>query len=149
MASGASLAEALPIEDGDRVLLARTPLADAAVRERLRARGAVVEEVAAYRTRLAPAASRESLREALDAPGGLQAICFLSSSAVNGLLELATDDQLERCLELPALCIGSGTAQACRDAGFREVLEADSKRADAVAALAARRLAPARGAMTA
>jgi hydroxymethylbilane synthase len=137
-ASGRSLAQQLPIQKGDRVLLARTPIADEDVAARLTERGALVREVAAYRTAPAPEASRQVLAGALSGNHPVEAATFLSVSAVRGILDVAGPEHRDQVLAIPAICIGPGTAAACREAGFRQVFEADEKSVEAVAAMAAR-----------
>ena len=139
-ADGRTLANELPIDIGARVLVARTPLADPALTARLRERGAAVSELDAYGTRLAPEASRELLRDALAGPGGVEAVTFLSASAVRGLVDVAGAELADECRALLAVCIGSGTAAVARELGFTSVVESTQKSVGSVAELAATRL---------
>lgn len=136
-ADGRTLADELPVQPGSSVLLARTPMADPELAVRLRERGAEVTEVDAYRTHLAPDPSRRLLRDALAGPGGIDAITFLSESAVRGLVELAGSDLVDVCRSLKAVCIGQGTASVARELGFRTVFESNEKSVRAVAAITA------------
>jgi hydroxymethylbilane synthase len=138
-ASGERIAAELPIESGDRVLLARADIADGRLPAALRARGAVVDDVVAYRTLEAPAASREPLRQAID-EGPFGAIVFTSGSTVRGLLALLEPAGRRIALRSLACCIGSSTGQAARDAGFGRVVEAPMQTAAAIAELVAARL---------
>ena len=56
--TGAALARELPLRPGDRVLVPRADIADRALADTLRDRGATVTDVIAYETREAPGASR-------------------------------------------------------------------------------------------
>src|SRR6202162_1019267 len=71
-ADGADLGDTLPDVEGKRVALVRASAAGEDLPDRLRRRGANVEEVTAYRTVEGPAASAAKLRTALGAadPGG-------------------------------------------------------------------------------
>lgn len=101
---------------GRRIVLARADAATPALRDALRARGARVEEVVAYRTVEGPPTSRDALRVALERP--LDGIAFTSGSTVRGLLRLA-DAATRRTIErLPAYCIGPVTADVARRSGF-------------------------------
>jgi hydroxymethylbilane synthase len=138
-ASGEELAAALPIEPGSRVLLPRSDLADGRLVDRLRERGALVEEVVAYRTVEAPAASIPLLEPALEE--GPQAVIFTSGSTVRGVLALA--DRLglrDRVLALPAICIGVPTATEAARHGFQVVAQVEGRGVAAIAEVAAQYL---------
>ncbi|MDR7483316.1 MAG: uroporphyrinogen-III synthase, partial [Armatimonadota bacterium] len=81
----------------------------------LAARGARVDTVVAYRTRVAPRASAASLRRAL-AAGRVDAIVCTSASTVRGLVRLAGRASLAGCR---LACIGPVTAAAARRAGLQ------------------------------
>ena len=102
--------------DGRRIVLARADAATPDLREALLARGAVVEEVVAYRTLEGPAYSRDPLRAALH--DDLDGVTFTSSSTVRGLLRLASAVDRARARSVPAFCIGPVTADTARRAGF-------------------------------
>ena len=121
VATAAALAAELPIGSGTHVLLVRGDLADGRLGDRLRARGAVVDEVIAYRTIEAPAASAAALRGALRA--GLEGLIFTSGSTVRGLLALLPADDRDAVRALPAFCIGPSTASVARSAGFASIDE--------------------------
>lgn len=133
-ADGLTLAGELPVVAGDRVLLLRGSLADSALPAQLTARGASVREVTTHRTVEGPSASGPALAAAL--AGGLAAVIFASGSAVRGTIALTAVDQLDGLRALPAVCIGSFTAAAAREAGFHDVLESPVADVEALAALA-------------
>ena len=101
---------------GRRVVLARADAATPELRQALLARGALVEELVAYRTVEGPASSRDPLRAALHAD--VDGVTFTSSSTVRGLLRLASAVDRGRARSLPAFCIGPVTAGTARRAGF-------------------------------
>jgi uroporphyrinogen-III synthase len=112
----AEIAEGLGDVRGQRVVLARADAANRELRDALHRRGALVDEVVAYRTVEGPSASRDALRTALRR--SLDGITFTSGSTVRGLRALISPlDQL-RATALPAFCIGPVTAEAARSAGF-------------------------------
>lgn len=136
--TGANLAEDMPLEPGQRILTVRGDLAGSDLPERLRERGAVVEEVVAYLTEEAPEASRSLLSAALEDPPP-DAVIFSSGSTVRGLLALCPPEQREALARLPAVCIGPRTAEVAREHGFTVASESASPApgpvADACAAL--------------
>lgn len=140
-ASGDGIAEEIPLRPGDRVLLARADIADGRLPERLRERGAVVDEVVAYRTVEAPGASREPLAEAF-AAGPFDALVFTSGSTVRGLLALLTPQERRVALRSLACCIGPATGQVAREHGFGGVAEAPMQSADALAEIIAAAVLP-------
>jgi uroporphyrinogen III methyltransferase / synthase len=99
-----------------RVVLARADAATPDLRDTLRSRGAIVEEVVAYRTIEGPAISRDLLPHALHAD--LDGITFTSSSTVRGLMRLASPVHCARARAMPAFCIGPVTARTARVEGF-------------------------------
>lgn len=108
-----ALAERGPL-GGLRVLLARADAAAEDLPARLRAGGAVVEELEVYRTIVGPESMRPALRAAL-ADAELAAVVFASGSAVRGLVRLGGAD----ARRLPAICIGPVTSAVARAEGFR------------------------------
>ena len=83
-----------------RVVLARADAATPDLREALLSRGALVEEVVAYRTVEGPAASRDRVRAALAQP--LDGVTFTSGSTVRGLHALLSPPDALRATALPA-----------------------------------------------
>ncbi|MGZ6270258.1 MAG: uroporphyrinogen-III synthase [Candidatus Limnocylindrales bacterium] len=130
-ADGHTLAEALAAAEplaGARILLPRADAADAALPARLRAAGASVEEVVAYRTVEGPAASLEPLRAAFARPD-LAAIVVASGSAIRGLLGLlrkldSDEASRDRLAGLAIVSIGPATSAAIRDLGLAVAAEA-------------------------
>jgi uroporphyrinogen III methyltransferase/synthase len=105
------------VRPGDRILLARAAHArDVLVRE-LRARGAVVDEVPAYRTR--PATEGASgLRRALEA-GQVDVVTFTSSSTVRHFAALFSREDLGRLLgAVTVACIGPVTRATAAEHGL-------------------------------
>ncbi|HJW22569.1 MAG TPA: hydroxymethylbilane synthase [Candidatus Limnocylindrales bacterium] len=133
-ASGASLADELPLQGGERVLVPRSEIADDALVDRLSARGARVEAVMAYRTIEGPAASGSLLEPALAADP--RVVIFTSGSTTRGLLALAAragQAAVERVLATPAICIGPSTSGEARRLGFSVVAEPGSPGVAAIA----------------
>jgi hydroxymethylbilane synthase len=142
-ASGAALAEAMPLAGGERVLVPRGDLADDRLIDRLAARGARVEPVVAYRTIEGPPASAARLGAALAAAP--RAVIFTSGSTARGLLALASrlgGTAAAQVQELPAICIGSPTAIEARRLGFEVVAEPTGQGVGAIAEAAAGYLLP-------
>jgi len=119
---------------GSRWLLPRAEVAREVLPDGLRARGATVEVVTAYRT--VPPADPKPLRER--AKSGLDAITFASGSTVNHL-RAALGADFELLLEGVAVAsIGPVTSEACRAAGLRVDIQPErATLADLVDALAA------------
>jgi hydroxymethylbilane synthase len=117
---------------GARVLLARADAADDVLPRRLAEMGADVDDVMAYRTSTAPAASRRSLAAALEDPQ-LEAVIFASGSAVRGLVDLSGDGagSLRR---LNVITIGPKTSAAARDHGFVVTKESGTRDSAGLAA---------------
>lgn len=111
-----AIADGLGDLEGRRVVLARADAATADLHEALLARGALVEEVVAYRTVEGPGSSRDPLRAALQQD--LDGIAFTSGSTVRGLTRLASPVDRGRARTLPAFCIGPVTAAEARHSGF-------------------------------
>lgn len=139
---GQALADELPIQPGDRVLMSRADLADDRAPARLRERGAVVDTVVAYRNAGPPAASQAALSTAF-AAGPFDAIVFTSGSTTRGLMTLLNPQERRVALRALASCIGKETAKAAREAGFGRVSEtADPSWATLAAFIAAQVAAP-------
>jgi uroporphyrinogen-III synthase len=129
-ADGLALANALPDVQGRRVLLVRASAAAPDLPERLRERGAAVEEVTAYLTVEGPASATKPLKAALG-DADLAAIVFASGSAVRGYVHLGGTTAL------PAVTIGPRTTQVALQLGFRVIAEAERQSAAALAAAVA------------
>jgi uroporphyrinogen-III synthase len=137
--SAIALAIELPVVNGDRVLVVRGDLADQELAVALRARGALVDDVVAYRTREAPKASRLLLRGALS-EGPIAAVAFTSGSTIRGLMKLGRDESID-VLSIPSVCIGPETAEEAREAGFQILAVSPAPDSVALAEATARALA--------
>lgn len=130
-ASGAALPDALLADGpltGRRVLLPRADAADDRLPAALRAGGAEVHEVVAYRTVEAPTASLRPLAAAL-ADQELAAAVIASGSAFRGLVGLArrlppASGACERLETLALVSIGPTTSDAIRAGGLRVAAQA-------------------------
>ena len=89
--------------------------------------------------RVAPASSRGLLRAAA-ADGPIVAAVFTSGSTVRGLLSLGQAESID-VRSIPAVCIGPGTADEARTAGFRILAVAPKRDATALAVATATALA--------
>lgn len=117
-----------------RVVLARADAATPALADALRSRGAIVEEVVAYRTLEGPPAAVPALEAAL--LDGLDAISLTSGSTARGLARLAGSlgaDQAHALRQLPSFAIGPVTADAAQRAGFAPSAVATVHTAEALA----------------
>lgn len=132
-ADGADLGDTLPDVKGKRIALVRASAAGSDLPDRLRRRGATVEEITAYRTVEGPAASAEKLRGAQADPE-LAAVVFASGSAVRGFLGLGGS------AGLPAITIGPRTTNSARERGFVVIAEADAQTVSGLADAVARAL---------
>jgi hydroxymethylbilane synthase len=144
LATSASLAESLPIRARQRILLPRGDLADEVLPTRLRERGAVVDEVVAYRTHEGPDGSVPSLLAALE--HGPVAVVVTSGSTVRGLVTLARRAGMAAAIaELSAVAIGNETAREAQRFGLAVVATATDPSpaavADTVAAVVAAKTA--------
>jgi uroporphyrinogen-III synthase len=128
--NGLALANALPDVKGKRILLVRASAASADLPERLRERGAIVDDLAAYLTIEGPASSSEPLKSALADPE-LAAVVFASGSAVRGYIALGGSTSV------PAITIGPRTTRVAQDLGFRVIAEARNQSSEALAAAVA------------
>jgi uroporphyrinogen-III synthase len=104
---------------GRRILLPRADAASPTLASVLRARGAVVDEVVAYRTRIGPKRNRDRLRRAL-AGGRVDTIVLTSASTVHGLMRLLGRRSRARHPAAPVafVCIGPVTAAALEEYGM-------------------------------
>ena len=105
---------------GRRVLLARASAASGDLPSALKEMGALVHELAVYRTVEGPESSRLPLNQAL-ADESLGTVVFASGSAVRGLLRLAERDPRR----LRAVTIGPATTAVASENGFQVAAESD------------------------
>jgi uroporphyrinogen-III synthase len=118
-----SLAEALlPVTQGARVLLVRAAVAREVLPETLRAGGARVTEVEAYRS-VVPVGSVAALREVL-AGYGLDAVTFTSASTAQNLVELLRAGGLTLPDGVVRASIGPVTSRALAELGMSATVEA-------------------------
>jgi uroporphyrinogen III methyltransferase/synthase len=106
--------------DGTRVLLPRAAGARAVLPEALRARGATVDEVIAYRAVEPASADVEGIAAALEA-GDVDAITFTSSSTVRHFVSMIGPERLANLVRdgKPAVaCIGPVTAEMAVELGL-------------------------------
>jgi uroporphyrinogen-III synthase len=107
---------------GKRVLLARAEVARDVIPDALRAAGATVDVVDAYRN-VMPAAAPELLRAALEK--GIDAATFTSSSSVTHLADAARGAGIAFPFEgVKAISIGPITSQTLREHGWEPAAEA-------------------------
>ncbi len=123
-----AIARELPQIERQRILLPRTDVAPPRLAEALRARGAIVNEITAYRTVLAPARSRARVRRLITGRE-VDTVTFTSASTVHGLIRLLGDDR-EALRAMVLACIGPITAAAVREEGFEPVIVADEHTID-------------------
>jgi uroporphyrinogen-III synthase len=131
-ADARSMVHELPVRPGDKVAIFRGDLAGSGLAATLRERGAIVDDVVAYRTREAPEGSRRLLRDAV-AAGPIAAAIFTSGSTVRGLVALAAAESID-IRDIPAVCIGDTTADEAGRAGFREITVASDPNPPSIAA---------------
>ena len=103
--------------NGKRILLPRADIAREKIAHDLRARGAIVDDLAAYRTLTTDAndPNAQHIRDLLIA-GEIDAITFTSSSTVRGFVN-ALQSKIEN-LKFKTICIGPITAQTAHDLGL-------------------------------
>jgi len=121
----ACLRDATPLP-GRRVLLPRAEVARDVLQEALRAEGAVVDQVVAYRT-VAAAPSDELLR--LLASGQVDAVTFTSSSTVRSFLAMLEGKGLDLA-GLTVACIGPITAATAREVSLTPAVVATTYTAE-------------------
>lgn len=126
---------------GRRILLPRTDAAPRTLAEALRARGAEVDEVTAYRTVVAPPRLGPRVRR-LIASRAVDTVLFTSASTVRGLVRLL-GDRRHPLRTMTIACIGPVTAAAVVEAGMRPDIVADPHTVDGL--ITALVTAPAKG----
>jgi uroporphyrinogen-III synthase len=120
----ATLGEELPAEEGDRIMLLRSDIADPKLGGRLAERGFSVTEAAIYRTLPAKGPSPK-IKDA-------DLIVFASPSAVKSFCSLVAEDELRKLRGLTAVCIGPVTELAAKESGFSSTTRPASFTLDAV-----------------
>lgn len=102
---------------GVRILLPRAAVARDVLPEGLRALGAAVEVVPAYRTEVEDAHAPDVI--AAVRAGRIDAVTFTSSSTVRHFLQLAGPDAFRGLAHVLVACIGPVTAETARASGLR------------------------------
>jgi uroporphyrinogen-III synthase len=124
------IADGLGDLEGSRVLLPQADIAEPWLAERLRAKGAIVDAVVAYRT----VAVDPSAVEAAELEHGADAVTLASASGARSLAALAAKyPGVAKALERGLLvAIGPKTAEAAREVGLTVGLVADEATAEGV-----------------
>lgn len=118
---------------GRRILIVRGERGRDDLPETLRARGAQVEVIAAYRSE-APGTPPEGLLELIDR-AGIDAVSVMSSEAAANLVALVAPPRREALLGLPVYASHPRIAEAARALGFRDVITTGAGDAGLIAAL--------------
>jgi uroporphyrinogen III methyltransferase/synthase len=119
-----ALAEGLPQVSGRRILLPRAGGARPVLPERLRARGAKVDEIEIYDS--LPASGNRQAIEVVRT--GVDVFTFTSPSTVMGAIEVSNQaglDLVALASDLIIACIGPITAAAAEEAGLRPAVVAE------------------------
>lgn len=133
--------EMAPVLAGKRILLPRSDRARRDLPEALRAAGAEIVEVIAYRTGGMPGETAGGQNPALDAlrNSGVDAVCFFSPSAVDGMIAALGHEVMSGVAAQAALvAIGPVTAAALRAAGLDAGIEAEAATVESVVQALAR-----------
>lgn len=110
---------------GERVLLVRAAVARDVIPDTLRARGAMVDIIEAYRT-VFPAESVARIRTIFGSDQSApDAATFTSSSTVTNFLQLLREADVRTPNAMRAISIGPITSQALREHGWEPAAEAD------------------------
>jgi uroporphyrinogen-III synthase len=121
-----AIADGLGPLDGCRILLPQADIAPPRLADELRARGAIVDAIAAYRTR----ALTPSPGEIAELETGVDAVVLASGSAARSFASLvAHHDLLRRAL---LVCIGPKTAAQAREVGLPVGLVAPEATAEGI-----------------
>jgi len=125
-----AIIESIGTVQGQRILLPRADIAREALAVELRKRGAIIDEIAAYRT--LPA--QPDPNGLLELQRGVDVITFTSSSTVRNFAALAGEDAISP--DSIIACIGPVTANTARELGLRvDVIAAEYTLDGLVAAL--------------
>ena len=138
---GPTLAAAIPVAPGQRVLLPASEIARPELANALAARGAEVKVVTAYRT-VAGEGGVDLPR--LLADGGVDAITLASSSAVDGLIARLNREggSLASLRGVPLVCIGERTRQTALERGLDAAVAAERSTLPGLIEALVRRLSP-------
>jgi uroporphyrinogen III methyltransferase/synthase len=119
-----ALAEGLPRVNGSCILLPRAAGARSVLPQRLRARGAEVDEIAIYAS--LPASIAQETVQALET--GAEVFTFTSPSTVTGAIDAAGQagiDLVQLAADSTVACIGPITAAAAQEAGLTPAVVAE------------------------
>lgn len=122
-AEGIVKAMSAMVQTGMKVLLPRAAAAREVLPQQLRALGATVDVITAYRTVTADT-DRQAIIEQLRA-GRIDVVTFTSSSTVTGLLSLLGAGGAALLQQTKNACIGPITAAACRENGITPAVLAE------------------------
>jgi uroporphyrinogen-III synthase len=134
-----TLAAELPEAAGRLILILQANLADPAIAETLRARGAQTTNLTAYTTH--PLSEPDPKAAQLLQANHIDAIIFASPSAVHGFARRLPDPAQQAARQIPAIAIGPSVAATLTQAGFNHVYTAAGPNLSAIAA-ELRRLSP-------
>jgi uroporphyrinogen III methyltransferase/synthase len=110
------IAQGLGDVKGKRILLPRADIASKRLPELLKKNGAIVDEVAAYRTVTPDDLSANRVESILEQ--GVDVVTFTSASTVRNLADVVGAGRLEALLKgVKVACIGPVTAEAARALG--------------------------------
>ena len=110
------VADGLGNVKGKRLLLPRTNVASKKLPELLRGRGAVVDEIVAYRTLIPSDLSEERIQSVFKM--GVDLVTFTSPSTVRNLAQVLGENELATLLkETKVACIGPVTMEAVKELG--------------------------------
>jgi uroporphyrinogen-III synthase len=123
-----AIIESIGVVQGQRILLPRADIAREALAVELRQRGAIVDEIAAYRT-LPAQPDPDGLREL---QRGVDLITFTSSSTVRNFMALVRRDSIPP--QALIACIGPITANTARELGLRVDIQATDYTMDGLVA---------------
>lgn len=116
--NSASLAEALGVVSGMRILLPRSAIAPSDIIETLQKKGAYVETIALYTT--VPHLLSVETKQLLIA-GAYTSLIFKSPSGIAGLRSQFSVQEWHTIQKIHCVCIGKTTAKAASEHGFTHV----------------------------
>ncbi len=125
------IAQGLGEVNGKRILLLRANIASKKLPALLGERGALVDDVVAYRTIIPRDLTPERLRSIFDE--GVDLVTFTSPSTVRNLAQVLGGGELERYLRnVKVACIGPVTVEAVKEMGIRVDIAARNHTADSL-----------------
>lgn len=111
------------VRQGEKVLLARSDIANEELSKGLENNGVDYKDLVVYRT-LVESAEKDEILELLE-KNEVDFITFTSSSTVKNFVELLGKDNLGKCSAAEAVCIGPVTLATAKELGFANVKMAD------------------------